>query len=382
MGQIDVARVLLAALGRAHVTQERDLLFALHRELVRKDQEASKSRVSELAKHVEEEMNKQRSAEDGGAGEAGLSDEELQRMLVTLQEALRPSDEGVRKNTKLSTEEQQQREGEHQRRVARAQPQLWRQTQWTPSIAQLAPKFVSRWDQAHKSIREYASLFTADVHMHTADAHDQQVANGSASSCRGGCVCEGGLVGLEGLAARSEGAAGKEGSRARPFLQVLAGSDVSGIVEIDKGSEEEDDEEEQGLFKAMNEEAEADSEQCVQPSKDTCTPGEGGGRDVEVRGEREGGGEDSRVQEPGQAEQKLEKEETQVSWDGGTGDGEGQGQRGGGLVEEDVAERTGKGLTEGMLLEPEVFRPGGVFPSPCAVDRLRLFEHFAAASHA
>jgi len=371
VGQIDVARVLLAALGRAHVTQERDLLYALHKELVRKDQEVSKSRVSELAKHVEEEMNKQRSVEDGGAGEAGMSDEELQRMLVTLQEALRPSDERIRESMRLSTEEQQQREGEHQRRVARAQPQLWRQAQWTPSIAQLAPKFVSRWDQAYKSIREYASLFTADVHVHIADALDQQLSNVSALSCGGGCVCEGGLVGSEGLAARRQGAGGGEGGKERPFLQVMSGSDVSGIVAVDEGGEEE---EEEAGFKAMNEEAEADSEQCVQTSKDTCTPGGGGKRDVEVRGERVGAGKDSRGQEPGQAERELEKEEAQVSWGGGEGDGEGQGQ--------DVTERTGKGLTEGMLLEPEVFRPGGVFPSPCAVDRLRLFEHFAAASHA
>ena len=37
VGQIEVARVLLAAVGRARVAQERDLLFALHHELVRKD---------------------------------------------------------------------------------------------------------------------------------------------------------------------------------------------------------------------------------------------------------------------------------------------------------------------------------------------------------
>ena len=66
---------------------------------------------------------------------------------------------------------------------------------------------------------------------------------------------------------------------------------------------------------------------------------------------------------------------------GGTGDSEaeGMGQQGEagvekeeGLRRESGVEPEGQGLTAGVFLE--VFRPGSVIPSPCALDNLRLFH--------
>ena len=127
-------------------------------------------------------------------------------------------------------------------------------------------------------------------------------------------------MGLEWAAAMLEEDGGREGGgrRERRFLPaVSAGSDVCGLQHG------------QGEGKA----------------KSAAKLGGGGTDDYEVEGRGQ------------QGEAGVEKEE--------------------GPGEESGADPKGQGLTEGMSTEGmslEVFRPGGVIPSPCALDYLRLFD--------
>eukprot|EP00277_Geminigera_cryophila_P001255 CAMPEP_0179425666 /NCGR_PEP_ID=MMETSP0799-20121207/12301_1 /TAXON_ID=46947 /ORGANISM="Geminigera cryophila, Strain CCMP2564" /LENGTH=612 /DNA_ID=CAMNT_0021200315 /DNA_START=23 /DNA_END=1858 /DNA_ORIENTATION=+ len=167
VGQMEVARVLIAAVERARVVQERDLLVALHHQLSRQNEDATKNRVSELALKAETALNELRAqGEDGGEG--GISEIELQRMLGELQDAIKPPP--------LVT----QSDEEKQRRATQTQARSWQDRTWLgdggsshSSNSQMPPTFVSRWDESYRTISAYRSMFSVAHAVHDESMHQE-----------------------------------------------------------------------------------------------------------------------------------------------------------------------------------------------------------------